>query len=625
MTASRLGIHQVRLVVTDQDGTPLGGSASLPIRAAQVSAIIWYIMVFGAVLLFGTIAVRVVRQVRAGRRRGRPGRPRRRARGRLVSDSRVLSATAVMASGTILSRFSGYFRTLLIVAALGQALHADIFTIANTIPNAVYILVAGGIFNAVLVPQLVRAMKNDEDGGDAYASRIITLSAIFLAVVTVVLVLVAPLLMRVYLDPRYFDADRAAHLESAIAFTRYCLPQVFFYGMFVLLGQVLNARQKFGPMMWAPIANNLIAIAVLGLYLLVWGPPTAVEQVGPYTDRQELLLGLGSTLGIVVQFLILIPYLRRAGFRYRPRFDFRGTGLGHTARLGVWTVLFVVVNQLAYLVVTRLASSGTVDGGGTGNTVYSSSFLIMMVPHAIVTVSLTTAILPRLSGYANDERRADMGRMIGSTPAHRAGGRAALRGARADRVEGHRRGALRRRRRRPAAFAPTLAVFGPALVFFTVHYMMLRGFYALEQTRLVFFIQCAISATNIAVAVWLVGRASPEQTAPALVLAWLASYVVGSAISYAVLRRTLGGLQTPALVRFLVRMVLACGLAGVAAWSVEMALDGLGEQPGMLLSLLRGGLAGLAGGLVLLVAAHLMRIREVTSLVDSVAGRLARR
>lgn len=542
-----------------------------------------------------------------------------------MTDSRVLSATAVMATGTILSRFSGYFRTLLIIAALGQALHADIFTIANTIPNAVYILVAGGVFNAVLVPQLVRAMKNDEDGGDAYAARIITLSAIFLAVVTVFLIIVAPLLMRVYLDGRYFDPDRAAHLDSAIAFTRYCLPQVFFYGMFVLLGQVLNARQKFGPMMWAPIANNLIAIVVLSLYLLVWGQPTDAEQVGPFSSTQELVLGLGSTLGIVVQFLILLPFLRRAGFHYRPRFDFRGTGLGHTARLGVWTVLFVVVNQLAYLVVTRLASGGTVEGGGTGNTVYASSFLIMMVPHAIVTVSLTTAILPRISGLAADRRLADMGSTLGDTL------RTALvvvlpfatlvpivatdiAGVLFDAGAGD-----------PGAFAPTLAVFGPALVFFTVHYLMLRGFYALEQTRLVFFIQCAISATNIVVAVWVVDRATPEQTAPALVLAWMASYVVGSAISYAMLSRTLGGLQTPALVRFLVRMALACALAGVAAWSVEQALAGLGEEPGILLSLLRGGLAGLAGGLILLLAARLMRIREVTSLVDSVAGRLKRR
>jgi putative peptidoglycan lipid II flippase len=547
-----------------------------------------------------------------------------------VSDQKasptLLSSSAVMASGTILSRFSGYFRTLLIVAALGQFLHADIFTVANTIPNAVYILVAGGIFNAVLVPQLVRAMKNDPDGGDAYAARIITLSAIFLAVITVLLVLVAPLLMRVYLADRFFAADRAAHLESAIDFTRYCLPQVFFYGMFVLLGQVLNARQRFGPMMWAPIANNLIAIVVLSLYLLVWGEPSGAELVGPFTTDQELLLGLGSTLGIIVQFLILVPYLRKAGFHYRPRFDFRDTGLGHTLRLGVWTVLFVVVNQLAFLVVTRLASGGTAGGGdGTGNTVYSGSFLIMMVPHAIVTVSLTTAMLPRLSDYATDQRLADMGRTIGSTL------RTALvvvlpfatlvpivskdvAGVLFEAGAGD-----------PAAFAPTLALFGPALVFFTVHYLMLRGFYALEQTRRVFFIQCAISAVNIVAAFWLVGRTSPEETAPALVLAWLASYVVGSALSYAALRRTLGGLQTPVLVRFLLRMGIACAGAGLAAWAVEQALAGLGEQPGILLSLLRGGLAGGVGLVVVLVVARLLRIREITSLTEAALSRIRRR
>ncbi|UUZ61658.1 oligosaccharide flippase family protein [Nocardioides sp. B-3] len=299
--------------------------------------------------------------------------------------------------------------------------------------------------------------------------------------------------------------------------------------------------------MWAPIANNLIAIVVLSVYLLAWGKPSTAELVGPFTDNRELLLGLGSTLGIVVQFLILIPYLRKAGFAYRPRFDFRGTGLGHTLRLGVWTVLFVVVNQIAFPVVTRLASGGTIGGSdeGTGNTVYASSFLIMMVPHAIVTVSLTTAILPRLSSFASDDRPGDMGRTIGSTL------RTALvvvlpfatlvpilsrdiAGVLFEAGAGD-----------PRAFAPTLALFGPALAFFTVHYLMLRGFYALEQTRRVFWIQCAISATNIAAAFWLVDRASDEQTAPALVIARLVSYVVGSALSYAALRRTLGGARDP--------------------------------------------------------------------------------
>ena len=249
-----------------------------------------------------------------------------------VTDQRILTSSAVMAAGTIVSRASGYVRAALLVAALGAVLRADLFTIANTLPNMVYILLAGGIFNAVLVPQLVRRIKDDPDGGDAYASRVITLSALFLGVVTVVLVVLAPQLLSVYLDDRFLEPDRAAQLDSIVDLTRWCLPQVFFYGMYVLIGQVLNARGRFGPMMWAPIANNLLAMAVLVLYLVIWGP------VGGGPDRyaaldtgQEVLLGLGSTLGIVAQCLVLVPYLRASGFIYRPRFDFRDPELKKTS------------------------------------------------------------------------------------------------------------------------------------------------------------------------------------------------------------------------------------------------------------------------------------------------------
>src|SRR4051794_36641585 len=177
-----------------------------------------------------------------------------------------------MAAGTVVSRLSGFVRSMLLAAALGTQLHADVFTIANTVPNMLYILLAGGVFNAVLVPQLVRAMEGDPDGGEAYTNRVITLAAVFLAGVTAVLVFAAPLLMRVYLDGSFFTPALAAQRESVIAFARFCLPQVFFYGMFVLLGQVLNARGRFGPMMWAPIANNVISVGVLLVYLLVFGP-----------------------------------------------------------------------------------------------------------------------------------------------------------------------------------------------------------------------------------------------------------------------------------------------------------------------------------------------------------------
>ncbi|MDP3891959.1 murein biosynthesis integral membrane protein MurJ, partial [Nocardioides sp.] len=335
----------------------------------------------------------------------------------------ILSSSAVMAAGTIVSRLSGYVRTVLLAAALGNLLHADIFMIGNTIPNMLYILLAGGVLNAVLVPQLVRAMKNDADGGDAYTNRVVTLVGLFLAAVTILLVAAAPWVMRLFLPSAFYEPENTEQLASAINFARYCLPQVFFYGMFVLVGQILNARGRFGPMMWAPIANNVISVLVLVTYLLVFGPARGDERFGGYATSQELLLGIGSTLGIVAQFLVLVPYLRAAGFRFRPRFDFRGTGLGHTLRLGSWTLGFVLVNQIAYAVVVRLAASGTAEaatGAGspderTGYAVYSAAFLITMVPHAVITVSLATAILPRLSTRAADGDLAGLAETLSGT------------------------------------------------------------------------------------------------------------------------------------------------------------------------------------------------------------------
>ncbi|MDR7253061.1 putative peptidoglycan lipid II flippase [Nocardioides sp. BE266] len=541
-----------------------------------------------------------------------------------MTEQRILASSAVMAAGTVFSRASGFIRAALLVAALGAFLRADLFTIANTLPNMVYILLAGGVFNAVLVPQLVRRIKEDPDGGDAYASRVITLSALFLGAVTALLVVAAPWLLRLYLSPRYLEPGLAAQLETIVDLTRWCLPQVFFYGMYVLVGQVLNARGSFGPMMWAPIANNLIAVAMLVTYLFIWGKATGAEQFGALGTGQEVLLGLGSTVGIAAQCLVLLPFLRASGFTYRPRFDFRDPELKKTLSLGIWTVLFVIATQVAYFVVVKLASDGGADGG-PGYTVYSSSLLIMMVPHSIITVSLATAILPRLSAYAHEDRLADIGSTVGSTL------RTALAlvlpfavllpilaadVASAAFAWGDRDAA--------AAFAPTLALFGPALVFFTVHYFMLRGFYAMEMTKLVFFIQLAVSLTNIAVATALVPSRPPEEAAPMLVVAYLASYAVGAVVSFVVLRRTVGGLQTPQLVRFLVRMAVVLVAAGAVTWAVEWSLAGLGERPGPLVALVRGGASALAGGAVLLVGARLLRVREVTTLVDTVVGRLRR-
>jgi putative peptidoglycan lipid II flippase len=534
------------------------------------------------------------------------------------TQSSLLSNSAVMAAGTAVSRFSGLIRAVLLSAALGAGTHADVFTVANTLPNALYILLAGGVFNAVLVPQLVRALRHDPDRGDAYTSRVITAAGLFLLAVTVVLVVAAPLIVRVVTHGYEGEV-----YDSAVAFTRYCLPQVFFYGMFVLVGQILNARGSFGPMMWAPIANNVLSIAVILLYLLGYGAASGAETQGGFTGGQELLLGVGSTLGIALQLVILVPYLRRAGFQYRPRFDLRGTGLGHTLRLGVWTVLFVIVNQVAYVVVQRLATGGAVDGG-TGATVYANSFLVVMVPHSIVTVSLATAVLPRLSARAADGDLPGLAGSLSSTL------RTALVVivpfvallpvlapdiARVVFAHGAAAGVA------VDAYPPTLSLFGLGILFFTVHYLVLRGFYSLELNRTVFFVQCAVAATNIVVALVLVGATSAEHTAPALVLAYAAAYLVGSSVSYALLARRLGGLRSRRLLVFGGRLVVATGLATALTFPVARVLDGLADDPGVVVAAVRLVCVGALDVLLFLVLARLLRLTEVRDVVATLLRR----
>ena len=547
-----------------------------------------------------------------------------------ASESRsILSSSAVMAAGTIVSRLSGFVRGALLAASLGAYLHADLFNIANTVPNMLYILLAGGIFNAVLVPQLVRAMKNDADGGEAYTNRIITLAGLFLAGVTAVLVLAAPWLMRVFLSTDFFTPELAAQRESVVDFARFCLPQVFFYGMFVLIGQVLNARGRFGPMMWAPIANNVISVLVLVVYLFVFGPASD-RDTSAYTSGQEALLGLGSTLGIVLQFAVLLPYLKAAGFTFRPRFDFRGTGLGHTLRLGVWTVLFVIVNQVAYTVVVRLASNGaasglTGDDPGTGYTIYSQTFLLVMVPHAIATVSLATAVLPRLSAHAADHDFAGVARGVSSTmrttltliiPF------ALLLPLIAYDLSNVVYGWLAASEAFPD-YALPLSLFSIGLVFFTVHYLMLRGYYSLERTRTVFWVQCVVAAANIVLAIVLTNMFTAEYTATALVLAYGGAYAVGAMVSYLLLRHLLGGLETTVLVRFLVRLLIAAGIATAVTWALKYGVQQLWPvddsklQAVVMLVVTTG-----VDTVLFLTLARLTRIREVTGVMELVSARL---
>jgi putative peptidoglycan lipid II flippase len=541
----------------------------------------------------------------------------------------LLGSSAVMAAGTVVSRLTGFARAMIIAAAIGLGVTADTFNVPNVIPNTLYILVGGGVLNSVLVPALVRAIKEDADGGEAYSQRLFSVIVLVLGVASVVCVLAAPWLVRAFVSPEFLTPRLEPFFENMVMFARFCLPQIFFYGLYVLIGQMLNARGRFGPMMWAPIINNVVAIAVFAAFILVMGTNTD----RPFTDTEVLLLGLGSTVGVAAQALILLPVLRRTGFRIRLRTDWRHAGLGGAARLGLWTIAFVLVNQVAYLFVVRTATGGAagalVDASttGAGYSVYANAMLIMMVPHSVITVSLATALLPQLSDHAADgdlalvrERLTDAIRVCLAVIVPVAALLAALsvpfvrllfdHGAATDDT---------------GELAATLAALVPGLIAFTVHYMVLRGFYALQDTRTPFFVQLWVSGTVIAVAL-VIATTGPTRVTVLLAAGFSLAYLVGATVSIGRLGRRIGGMPRWPLVGYVLRLLVPATVGALAAYALtrvlDRPLDGLAGWLGDLVALAAGGTAGL---LLYVALGYLMRITAIRDTVTAILRRVRRR
>lgn len=544
---------------------------------------------------------------------------------------RVGRATAIMAVGTVLSRVTGFLRAAVIAATLGLALTADMFAVADAIPAAMYTIVAGGLLQAVLVPQLVRAMQRDADGGEAYAQRLATAVLLVLAGATALLVLAAPWVIRLYVGAEYAEPRLQAQLDTIVLLSRFTLLQVFFYGVYTLIGQMLNARGRFGPMMFAPILNNVIAIAVFGGFLALMGPLDA--NAGEFTTAEAAWFGLGSTLGIAAQALVLLPVLSRTGLRLRLRRDLRGVGLGKAFRLGTWVVGLIVVMQVTQIVVIRLATSATAVAAasadverGAGIAVYNNSFLIVMVPHSVLTVSLATAMLPGLSRYAA-QGRLDLVRGGYLEATRMAAGLiipiAALLGALAGPVAlllfdyGAATGGT-------DLVALTVAAFAPGLLGFTVTYLSQRAFNAQENTRTPFVVQVVVSATQVALAVSIVPNVRPEFVSAALAGCWSIALLVGAVTAFWMLRHSLGPLDGMRLVGYLSATAIAAAPGSVAVLALVRATPSIWTTSivGTLGVLLVGALLA---ALVFALLAFVLRLDPAVYGVDLLRRRLASR
>ncbi|TBO61536.1 murein biosynthesis integral membrane protein MurJ [Streptomyces kasugaensis] len=540
--------------------------------------------------------------------------------------SSLLKSSALMAAGTMVSRLTGFVRSALIVAALGGAVLGDSWQVAYQLPTMIFILTIGGGLNSVFVPQLVRAMKEDEDGGEAYANRLLTLVVVILGALTVLAVFAAPLLVKLV----SFDISRdPAANEVAVAFTRYCVPTIFFMGLHVVMGQILNARGRFGAMMWTPVLNNIVMIATFGLFIWVYGS-AKTSHIGVTTIPSEgiRLLGIGTLLGLVVQALAMIPYLRDADFKLRLRFDWRGHGLGKAAKLAKWTVLFVLANQAGVLVVTQLstwAGNTAAQQGhpGTGFISYASAQLIWNMPQAIITVSVMAALLPRLARSAHDGDtgavRDDMSQGLRTSAVAIVPisfGFLALGIPLCTLVYGSSGAGI------PMGYM--LMAFGVGLIPFSVQYVILRAFYAYEDTRTPFYNTVIVAAVNAAASALCFLLLPARWAVVGMSASYGLAYIIGVGVAWRRLSKRMGGdLDGAHIVRTYARLAGASIPATIVSGAVVYGImQVLGSE-------FLGSLAALIGGCVALlavfyVAARKMRIEELNALVGMVRAKLGR-
>jgi putative peptidoglycan lipid II flippase len=541
-----------------------------------------------------------------------------------MKNNELFRASGIMALGTILSRITGFFRAILGVAVLGTALLADTYNVANTMPNILYNLLVGGALTAIFVPQLVRSF-GDDDGGDGFASRLVTTISGILLLLVILGVIFAPALVRLY-APEFSTVGFETENQIAIAFTRYCLPQIFFLGLFTMLGQVANARGSFAPLMWAPIANNLVVIAVFAGVLIFQNSIT----IGTITDFQIQLLGWGTTLGIVVQALILIPVVKRSGIHLRIRFGLHG--LGKSFSLAGWTLVYVLISQLGYLVTVNVATSAAVRSAqegittGVGFTPFTAAYYIMLLPYSIVTISIVTALLPHLSKLAIEknveEVRKQLIRAIKMVGVITVPSSVALFFFGPLMTEALYFGISLEDSR---YIGQVLSALSLGLVAFSINLILIRGFNAFEDTRTQVISILIINIISVALSYVFLYTLNSQQVTIGLGVAFSASYIVGLFITLGLLRKHVGKLALSTFIGHHGKLFLASLLAMAPLFTLMYILKWESADSSALLRALRLCVILAASGLLYLLFAKLFKISEISTLAEFGRGLLKKR
>jgi putative peptidoglycan lipid II flippase len=530
----------------------------------------------------------------------------------------ILRAAGTMAVATLVSRVTGLLRTIVLAAALGVGLVNNAYTTANTLPNIVYELLLGGVLTSVIVPLLVHAQERDRDGGAAYAQRLATIATVGLLAVTALAVVAAPLLTALY-----GITDDPGQVRLANWLARILLIEIVFYGVGALAQAILNSRDVFGPPAWAPVLNNVVVIVTGLLFIAASGP----GDLDPATiaPGQVWLLGWGTTLGIAVQAVVLLPLLKKAGVPLRPRWGLKNTGLREAGTLGLWVIGYVAVSQVGVVVATRIANAAGREGG-LGSAAFQYVSLLFQMPYGIIGVALLTALVPRMSraaarhdvpGVVSDlslgTRLSALGLLpvtavlwvLGPALGVVVFARGNTSGAEAE------------------AMGSALAIGAFGLVPLAVTLLQLRVFYAMKDARTPTLIQIGMVAVRVPLLALVPVVAEPADVVAGLMLVTSITYVAGWAIGDVLLRRRLGGLATKETFGPLARMIAVSVVAAGAGRLVGMVTDDLfgSSAAGSLGTVLIGTVV--IGGVALagLVVARVPEVREPLTAVRARMGR----
>ena len=538
--------------------------------------------------------------------------------------SSLIRSSAGMAVGTLVSRGTGFLRTLVLVYAVGIGALGNAYNNANTLPNTVYYLMLGGIFTSVVVPLLVRAARRDPDRGEAYAQRVFTLGALALLGVTVLGTLLAGPLVHLYAPSIHGpDPHLAAEHNLMVVWAYWFIPQIFFYGMSSLIGAILNTRGRFAAPMWAPVVNNLVVIAVGALYFVTVGVNKEPWTISPGGVQ---LLGIGTTLGVIAQTVALFPSLRAAGFRWRPTLGFRPGEVSEMGRMAGWMSVYVITQWAGNLVVQILANAAS--AGVNGYSAYSIAWQLFQLPYAIVGISVITALLPRMSEHASARRyslvRDDFSigvRLASVIVVPAAIYLGVLGGPIAEVLFSYGSTSAVHARYVGEVFG----LFALGLVPYMLTQLQLRVFYSFQDSKTAALVGFLIMVFGIAAALTAWSMLPGSQVVAGLAVAYGLANLVGTVAGWALLLRRVGSLDGWTIARSLTRMHLATVPGVIFALAVMAGAAHVLHDPspayGLVVTVVGGG-----GALALYaLCSRSLRVAEFGFLMKTMAARFGSR